>query len=86
MTDRAHEIARFICEIIKKEDLPPKRENGDRKAGGVALLGWSLGNAFGFATLANVHTLPSGLQDVLMKYLHTYIAFGMAKRLCSLLS
>ncbi|KAG6867737.1 hypothetical protein C0993_011819 [Termitomyces sp. T159_Od127] len=54
---RGIEIATFIDNFIKKNNLPPISK--DQKAGGIILLGWSLGSATALSTIANARALPS---------------------------
>jgi len=78
MKDRGREISQFIFELIRAERIPPicRNASGRRVSGGLVLLGWSLGNAFGFAALAHRESLPPEVRLALKEYLHTYVAFG----------
>jgi len=72
---RGHEIGRFICGVIEQEHLPSVHHKPDGIVGGVALMGWSLGNSFGIATLAHMGTMRPELSALLQEYIHTYVAF-----------
>jgi hypothetical protein len=74
--DRGHEIGRFIYNIIEKEHLPHVKHKATEIEGGVVLMGWSLGNSFGFAMLAHMRSMHPEMAVVLQEYVHTYIAFG----------
>jgi len=74
---RGHEIGRFICSIVEKEQLPTVNHKPTGIEGGVALVGWSLGNSFGFAMLAHMRTLYPKMVAVLQEFVHTYVAFGV---------
>jgi len=76
MTARGLEIGRFICRLAEKEKLPRTSWVDDHPVGGIAALGWSLGNAFGFSLMANLQLLSPSDAKLLNQYLHTYIAFG----------
>jgi len=73
---RGQEIGRFICSIIVKEHLPPPRSKPDGGIeGGIALLGWSLGNSFAIAMLAHMRTMQPASTAAIQEYVHTYVAF-----------
>ncbi|KAF9474085.1 alpha/beta-hydrolase [Pholiota conissans] len=63
-------LALFVDGIIHKYSLP--------EAGGVALLGWSMGNVFTLAALSAVHDVPKDARERLQRYLHTYICWDAA--------
>ncbi|EJF60558.1 hypothetical protein DICSQDRAFT_155693 [Dichomitus squalens LYAD-421 SS1] len=71
---RGEEIATFIELFIKQNGLPAPSADG--KTGGVALLGWSLGNAFGVSTIANIQTYATSTQQTLAKYLRGLVLQG----------
>ncbi|KAI9066184.1 hypothetical protein FKP32DRAFT_1566420 [Trametes sanguinea] len=68
---RGSEIVNFIDRFNKAHDLPPISSNGQE--GGIALLGWSFGNAFTLATLSNIHTYAAPLKDLLASRLRALI-------------
>lgn len=74
LQDRGIEIATFIDTFIQQENLPAVSSDG--KSGGVAVLGWSLGNSFTIATIANVDTLPAAVQQRLGSYIRALIMQG----------
>lgn len=45
--------------------------------GGVALVGWSMGNIFTLSMLASVHTLPAPVRRRLSLYVKRAIMWGM---------
>lgn len=61
-------LALFIDGVIQKYELPQK--------GGVALVGWSMGNIFTLAALAAICDLPSDTKERLKNYLRGYICWG----------
>ncbi|KAI0644096.1 hypothetical protein C8Q79DRAFT_913914 [Trametes meyenii] len=68
---RGLEIARFIGKFTQQYDLPAVSSDGQH--GGIALLGWSFGNAFSLTTLSNVHHYPPDLQYLLHTRLRSLI-------------
>lgn len=75
LRDRGAEFANFISRFIQSNNIPPPTTDG--KYGGIALLGWSFGNSFALATVANVHTYPKPVKNCLEKYLRALIMQGM---------
>ncbi|KAI0704536.1 hypothetical protein C8Q76DRAFT_779013 [Earliella scabrosa] len=71
--DRGVEIATFILRFIEANAIPPTSSDG--KAGGILLLGWSLGCTLALSVLANVDALPPAMQDQLSSYLRSYVMF-----------
>ena len=72
---RGSEIVNFIDRFNKAHHLPPISSNGQE--GGIALLGWSFGNAFTLATLSNIHTYAAPLKGLLVSRLRALILHGM---------
>jgi hypothetical protein len=73
MTGQALELADFIKHLVDRNMVSPQ----DGNQGGVAILGWSLGNAYVFDFLSHVTTLPDHELSALVKqYLREYIVFG----------
>ncbi|OSD07661.1 hypothetical protein PYCCODRAFT_1401603 [Trametes coccinea BRFM310] len=68
---RGSEIVNFIDTFNKIHDLPPISSDGQE--GGIALLGWSFGNAFTLATLSNIHTYAAPLKNLLVSRLRALI-------------
>lgn len=71
MTARGVEIATFIDNFIRLYNLPGVSDDG--RNGGIAVLGWSLGNAFSIATIASVPTLPADIKQRLAMYTRALI-------------
>lgn len=74
MTARGVEIATFIDNFIRLYNLPGVSDDG--RNGGIAVLGWSLGNAFSIATIASVPTLPADIKQRLAMYTRALIMQG----------
>ncbi|KAF9484137.1 alpha/beta-hydrolase [Pholiota conissans] len=60
-------LALFVDAVIQKYSIS--------EAGGIAILGWSMGNIFAMAMLAAVHTLPPDVKERLQRHLRSYICF-----------
>lgn len=73
MQRRGVEIARFLAWFVENEQIPPI---SDDKAGGVSLLGWSLGNSTTLSFLAYANTFDPGLMKKLESYLRKVIIYG----------
>ncbi|KAF8961167.1 Alpha/Beta hydrolase protein [Flammula alnicola] len=58
-------LALFVDAVIQKHSLP--------KQGGVALAGWSLGNAFTLSMIAAIYDLPTDTKERLKSFLHSLI-------------
>ncbi|KDR73326.1 hypothetical protein GALMADRAFT_142438 [Galerina marginata CBS 339.88] len=71
MKDRGHEVGKFISQIIQEKNLPPISPDG--KAGGIVLLGWSLGVGETNAAIAHADTLASSIRDRLKSYIRAYV-------------
>ena len=72
---RGEEIATFIELFINQNNIPAPSADG--KTGGVGLLGWSLGNTFSVATIANLQSYATSTQHTLAKYLRALIFQGI---------
>ncbi|KAI0759406.1 hypothetical protein BD413DRAFT_274853 [Trametes elegans] len=72
---RGVELGRFIDRFIHQQNLPAPPNGAQGIAGGVALLGWSLGATFIFSALANVDALPSQSQARLSQHLRALIMY-----------
>ncbi len=70
------QISAFLVHIIKKCDIPKFTEENGKKKGGLALLGWSLGNLVSMSMLGNAGTLPDDTKDFLERYLRTVVMYG----------
>lgn len=53
---RGLEFTNFVDRFVEQNALPPV--TADKKQGGFAILGWSLGGAYAAAAVANVDALP----------------------------
>ncbi|EJD07796.1 uncharacterized protein FOMMEDRAFT_150347 [Fomitiporia mediterranea MF3/22] len=71
--DRGREIAYFLLWVINELKIPPARNDG--KSGGLALLGWSLGNITSFAFLANLARYPMEVVETLDAYLRHFFVY-----------
>lgn len=81
MKARGLEVGAFLAWFIKTEHVPaPSAEPGDANAskqlGGVSLLAWSSGNCSAMSLFAHAALLPKEDQELLNKYLRSYIVFG----------
>ncbi|CCM00689.1 uncharacterized protein FIBRA_02728 [Fibroporia radiculosa] len=74
---RGLEIASFIAWYIEHEGIPSITfsSGGDPVSGGVAVLGWSIGNCTTISMLANADTLPLDVQGLLGRYMRTLIIY-----------
>ena len=76
---RAHEIYKFLVELVRAEHLPPSRFCGEGKgtSGGIILVGWSYGSVYMTAALAHLAEFSS--PDVLLsRFLHRVVIYGMS--------
>jgi hypothetical protein len=76
LQQRGAEMARFLAWFIDHENIPPRSDDTNRASGGIALLGWSLGNATTLSMLAFANSLDPGLMQKLEPYLRKVIIFG----------
>ena len=79
LQNRGQEIATFIATFMQRNSLPPLSPDG--RSGGIALLGWSLGNSFTLATVANVLSYSPVEQNLLASNLRGLIMQGMYQSL-----
>lgn len=77
LRDRGLEIARFLVWVIRELQIPPISQSGDE--GGLALLGWSLGNITTLAFLSNLRTYPRDIVETLEPYLRTFVMYGTSQ-------
>ncbi|KAI0365120.1 alpha/beta-hydrolase [Pilatotrama ljubarskyi] len=76
MRDRAREVYNFLADFVRRERIPRAQTN----AGGLVVVGWSLGSVWITALLANVRLFPEG--DVkLSEYVRRVILYD-ASFLC----
>ncbi|KAL5532480.1 hypothetical protein ACEPAF_6050 [Sanghuangporus sanghuang] len=71
--DRGLEIAYFLLWIVNELEIPRIRFYGNK--GGLALLGWSLGNVTSIAFLANLEKYPREVTRVLEPYLRHFCIY-----------
>ncbi|TFK59482.1 hypothetical protein BDN72DRAFT_730434, partial [Pluteus cervinus] len=72
--NRAVELLAFIGAFIKNENLPPASQNeGGTATGGFSLMGWSLGSAVTFTTLACIEEAPIDVQKLVSENLRGVI-------------
>ncbi|KAH8116198.1 hypothetical protein DFH11DRAFT_1725694 [Phellopilus nigrolimitatus] len=75
---RGLELARFLAWVVAEKRIPPARaDRGGGGAGGLALLGWSLGNVTTLAFLGHLRTYPRALVDALEPYLRTFFLYEL---------
>ncbi|KAI0644105.1 hypothetical protein C8Q79DRAFT_1002086 [Trametes meyenii] len=68
---RGEEIANFIVRFANRKLIPPVSPDG--RSGGISLLGWSFGNAFSLATIANINSYTPDVQRFLSSNLRSLI-------------
>ncbi|KAJ6544160.1 hypothetical protein B0H19DRAFT_1169791 [Mycena capillaripes] len=68
LSEAGVDLALCIDEIIQQCALPA--------AGGVALVGWSLGNAFTMAAAVSIKSLPSQIKERLQAFVKTFTLWG----------
>lgn len=71
---RGVELALFLDALIDILSLPGPSVEGNE--GGLAIMGWSMGNLFTLAMVASVSSLQSQVQTRLQSYLRKLIVFG----------
>ncbi|TFK22663.1 hypothetical protein FA15DRAFT_671277 [Coprinopsis marcescibilis] len=71
LQDRGLELLRFMDIFIETNNLPPVSSDG--KAGGSALLGWSLGNSFTIPAIAHASELGAESKSRLSRHLRSLI-------------
>lgn len=67
LAQQGRDLALFLDGLIGQLSLP--------KAGGIALIGWSLGTIFLLSLVASMDTLPATTQDRLSGFVHTVVLF-----------
>ncbi|KAI0755094.1 Alpha/Beta hydrolase protein [Daedaleopsis nitida] len=68
---RGLEVATFIDKFIEVNDIPPISEDGT--AGGIALMGWSLGCCVSLSVVSHIRSYPQSVQKRLGAYLRAHI-------------
>lgn len=74
LDDRGIEILKFVAQFIDDNDIPEIQPDG--VSGGVTLVGWSLGNPFTLAAIANIDSVDEGAQATLSSHLKGLILQG----------
>lgn len=72
---RGLELAQFLIWMIREKKIPKASANG--REGGLALLGWSLGNVTTMAFLRHFETFPKDVAETIEPYLRTLIIYGI---------
>lgn len=76
MTEHARDVCAFLKDFVRRERIPAA--NCETNAGGIVLVGWSLGGASVEAVLAHAGTLPVG--DVqLSQYVWHVVIYGTCR-------
>lgn len=73
LRDRGYEVAKFLSGLIEKHSLPSVDSGG---AGGLFVVGWSLGVLTMNAFVHFFPTYPISLQINLRKHLRSFVAYG----------
>lgn len=77
LAKRGAEIANLLIYLINNLKLPPTSTGINAEiAGGVCVLGWSLGSHLPLALLSNASALPREIQLQLQRYLRSTVLFG----------
>lgn len=76
LRDQATEIATFVANLIKSENLPAPKEVDGKRLGGVAILAWSAYNDLLLSLLSNTSYLKRDVNDTLQQYLRTFVVYG----------
>jgi hypothetical protein len=76
LQQRGAEIARFLQKFIEIEEIPSQTLGGVRAAGGISVMGWSLGNVITLSMLAFANTYDPALTKSLEPYLRKVIIYG----------
>lgn len=77
LKNRGSEVAQFLANVVKEKDIPPASEDG--KSGGLAIMGWSLGNVTTMAFLRHLESYPEAVLSTLDKYLRTFFIYGASR-------
>ncbi len=74
---QGREIAAFLVHVIKSGGvLQVLQDANEKKTGGLALLGWSLGNLIPLSMFGNAEYLDDETRSTLEGYLRTLVLFG----------
>ena len=70
------ELAAFLHHIIASEKLPPKKHENGVMTGGIALVSWSLGNAWTFSMFAHEDCLSRDARIALQASIRSMVVYG----------
>ena len=74
---RGRELASFVGAFAQQNNLPPVSSDG--KAGGIIILGWSVGAALALSSIASSHTIQdAGLKSALASHVRALILYGIS--------
>ncbi|KZT65133.1 hypothetical protein DAEQUDRAFT_697601 [Daedalea quercina L-15889] len=79
---RGLEIATFLLWFIRKESVPPPSSTADygsTRGGGLAVLGWSWGNAMTISFFAQATELPESDRRLLDAYLRGFVIYDCSR-------
>ncbi|KAL5510980.1 hypothetical protein ACEPAG_3699 [Sanghuangporus baumii] len=72
---RGLEIARFLVWVIREKNIPRASSSADGREGGLAVLGWSLGNLITMAFMRYLKSYPSEVVEAIRPYLRTFYIY-----------
>jgi hypothetical protein len=84
LRDVVQDLARFMCYIVKHENIPAIKMTKGKKSGGLCILGWGSGNALPIGLLSYLPSFDDSLQKVLEEYIISVIIYGREMRFNSL--
>lgn len=80
MRARGVELGIFMDTFMQQNNI--EALSGDGRVGGAAVVGWSVGNVFTLATIANIDAFQADVKARLTSRIHTLIMQGMCTCLC----
>lgn len=80
---RAQELAEFLLDFAVKQHLPTASAES---AGGIAVMGWSAGNAYTLSLLSHAGAIAPSMRKRLEPFLRTVVIFGKIVELLALAS
>ena len=78
---RGLEYLKFIDAFIQQHNLPAPAISEGYATTGISIAGWSLGNSFSLAAVANISRLESDSRARILRYLRYLIFEGKSTRL-----
>lgn len=72
---RGLELGAFLAWLIRTTDIPAPSDN-KTPSGGLSVLAWSAGNCVTVSLFAHAESLPAEDQELLSRYILSYILFG----------